>query len=84
MPDLIDVLMDYMDRTRMRAFLEADGYSAAHSRAERRWDAFRRTLTPQQRACMQTLREQDFDVQNRELRAVFRAGLSLGLEWNRL
>ena len=84
MSDLVQVLLEHMERTRLPDLLHANGYWSAARLSESRWDAFRETLSAEQGQRLEVLLEQDAALQIKELKATFQSGLSLGLELSRL
>lgn len=84
MSDLIGTLLEYADRTLVPPLLRAAGYPAASQKMLASWKGLEAGLTPEQRASLEALLEQEQRLSALDAEAVFRSGLSLGLELGRL
>lgn len=84
MSDLLQVLLEHAERTSLPNLLYAHGYWSTARLSESRWEQFRETLSAEQNDRLETLLEQETELQIKELKATFQSGVSLGLELSRL
>lgn len=84
MQDLIDCLYFYSEDHCVLQRLETPEYRRAVCGLERDWQGFRALLPEDQRRQLDSLLSRQFTVKHLESQAVFRSGLSIGLELARL
>ena len=84
MQNLIDCLYFYSEDHCILQRLETPEYRQAVFGLERDWQGFRTLLTEDQRRQLDGLLSRQLTVKRMEERAVFRSGLSIGLELARL
>ena len=84
MSDLVQVLLEHMERTRLPDLLYANGYWSTARQSEPLRKQFRETLSMEQRDRLEVLLAQENTLHTREVEATFQSGVSLGLELSRL
>lgn len=84
MQDLINCLYFYSEDHCVPQSLETLEYRRAVHSLERDWRGFRSSLTEAQAHRLEDLLSRQFTVKHMEEQAVFRSGLSIGLELSRL
>ena len=84
MSDLINNLYFYSEDPCVPQSLETLEYRRAVHSLEGDWRGFCSSLTEQQRRRLEDLLSRQFAVKHMEEQAVFRSGLSIGLELSRL